>query len=135
MHMQKKEAPAKKLFVESTPVTALKPITTKDTAFATQPAATGPPQGECEPAEAVGAEIEVEIPTVEPDWSETLRNDGPGVMMQKLCGFRLSHAEKTPDDPAERCAEPSLPCVQCKLDASEECCFAAQDCNGCQVPD
>ena len=58
-------------------------------------------------AEAGGVEVdepEVEIPTVEPDWSETLRDEGPGVMMQKLCGFKLSHAEKTPEDPAERCA-------------------------------
>ena len=47
-------------------------------------------------------EPEVEIPAVEPDWAETLRTDGPGVMMQKLCGFKLSHAEKTPEDPAER---------------------------------
>jgi hypothetical protein len=29
-----------------------------------------------------------------------LQGEGPGVMMQKLCGFKLSHAEKTPDDPA-----------------------------------
>ncbi len=57
------------------------------------------------------AETEVEIPMVEPDWAVTLNKDGPSVMMQKLCGFRLSHAEKTPDDPAERCARDPRPCL------------------------
>lgn len=92
---------------ESTPVTAPKSTTTSVGAeLAAQIA-----EGEVAPAveekvqteEGVGVEP-VEIPTVEPDWAETLRNEGPSVMMQKLCGFKLSHAEKTPDDPAERCA-------------------------------
>jgi hypothetical protein len=44
------------------------------------------------------------IPVREPDWSKMLESDGPGAVMQKLCGFKLSHAEKSPDGPAEKVA-------------------------------
>ena len=109
---QGKDTPAKKLPFGSTPTKASQPTTPAGMAPDTRPA-TDAAAGEAAPKTELQApgepppitEPEVEIPAVEPDWAETLRNDGPGVMMQKLCGFKLSHAEKTPDDPAERCGQ------------------------------
>ena len=109
----------KKLFVGSTPESASE---------ATTPGAhavSGAPEGEAAlVAEGVGVATEVEIPAVEPDWAETLSSEGPGMMMQKLCGFRLSHAEKTPDDPAERCVPNTPARMKCNTPTvSQNRCF------------
>jgi hypothetical protein len=127
---QKKETTAKKLFVGSTSEAA------PDAATPGAQPVSAAPEGEAAlVAEGVGPSTEVEIPAVEPDWAETLSTEGPGMVMQKLCGFRLSHAEKTPDDPAERCV-PNTPALsQNNVFGISVMCFVYQDCHGCEVAD